>query len=422
LENFVPPETPAVEASPRKVRLAVIVAAIIITIIVITGLVMRRSDDKQLRDWTDDQAIPTVALLKPGKRGNVATLDLPGRLEAFSNASLYARVSGYLKSWKVDIGKPVKAGQLLAEIETPDLDQQLLQAKADLASAEATAALAEITAKRWQLLLDSKYVSKQAADEKNGDFMTKQALAESARANVHRLKTLKNFARIVAPFDGIVTARGTDIGALINGGSGSGIGPGIGNGMGPGGASGMGQELFQISSTKRLRVYVNVPQTYVPSIHPDTQAKITVPERPGQSYVAAVASSAQAVDIASGSTLMQILVDNEKGELLPGAFANVSFDLPGNVVVLSVPASALMFDKAGLRVATVGPDNKVVLKTVTIMRDLGKIIELGSGLAPDDHVIESPPDGIADGDTVRIAQPAKKPDGANTSGSGKGLY
>ena len=392
---------------------------------------MRKSDDKQLRDWTDDQAIPTVAILKPGKRGNVATLDLPGRLEAFSSASLYARVSGYLKSWKVDIGKPVKAGQLLAEIETPDLDQQLLQAKADLASTEATAALAEITAKRWQLLLDSKYVSKQAADEKNGDFRTKQALAQSARANVDRLKALKNFARIVAPFDGIVTTRGTDIGALINGGSGSGTGVGVGvgvgvgngTGIGPGSTGGMGQELFQISSTKRLRVYVNVPQTYVPSIRPDTQAKITVPERPGQSYIAAVASSAQAVDIASGSTLMQILVDNAEGELLPGAFANVSFDLPGDVVVLSVPASALMFDKAGLRVATVGPDNKVVLKTVTIMRDLGKIIELGSGLAPDDHIIESPPDGIANGDTVRIAQPAKKPDGtANTSGSSKGLY
>lgn len=421
----MPPETPVEEASPRKVRLAVIVAAIFVTIIVITGLVMRKSDDKQLREWTDDQAIPTVALIKPGKRGNVATLDLPGRLEAFSSASLYARVSGYLKSWKVDIGKPVKAGQLLAEIETPDLDQQLLQAKADLASAEATAALAEITAKRWQSLLDSRYVSNQAVDEKNGDFRTKQALAESARANVHRLKTLKNFGRIVAPFDGIITARGTDIGALINGGSGSGIGPAAGNGigMGPGSTGGTGQELFQISNTRRLRVYVNVPQTYVPSIHPDTQAKITVPERPGQTYIATVASSAQAVDIASGSTLMQILVDNEKGELLPGAFANVSFDLPGNVAVLSVPASALMFDRAGLRVATVGPDNKVVLKPVTIMRDLGKIIELGSGLAPDDNVIESPPDGIADGDTVRIAQPAKKPDGAaNTSGSGKGLY
>ena len=423
----MPPEMPAKEISPRKLRLAAIVAAVIVTVIVITGLVMRKSDDKRLRDWTDDQAIPTVAILKPGKRGNVATLDLPGRLEPFSSASLYARVSGYLKSWKVDIGKPVKVGQLLAEIETPDLDQQLLQGKADLASTEATAALAEITAKRWKLLVDSKYVSKQAADEKIADFMTKQALAQSARANVDRLKALKNFARIVAPFDGIVTARGTDIGALINGGSGSGvgigIGPGTGTGSGAGSTGGMGQELFQISSTKRLRVYVNVPQTYVPSIRPNTQAKITVPERPGQSYVAAVASSAQAVDIASGSTLMQILVDNAEGELLPGAFANVSFELPHDVVVLSVPASALMFDKAGLRVATVGADNKVVLKTVTILRDLGKIIELGSGLAPDDHIIESPPDGIADGDIVRIAQPAKKPDGAaNTRGNGKGLY
>ncbi len=416
----MPPEMPAKKVSVRKLRFAAVVAVIVAVLVVISGLVIRKSDEKQLRDWTDDQAIPTVAILKPEKRGNVATLDLPGRLEAFSNASIYARVSGYLKSWKVDIGKPVKTGQLLAEIETPDLDQQLLQAKADLASTEATAALAEITAKRWQLLLDSKYASKQAVDEKNGDFMTKNALAKSARANVERLKALKNFTRIVAPFDGIVTARGTDIGALINGGSGSGSNMGSSAGSGTGNTGSVGQELFQISNTKRLRVYVNVPQTYVPTIHPGTPVKITVPERPGQSYIAAVESSAQAVNIASGSTLMQILVDNAEGELLPGAFANVSFALPHDVLVLSVPASALMFDKAGLRVATVGADNKVVLKTVTILRDLGKIIELSSGLAPEDYVIESPPDGIANGDTVRIARPAKKPVGApNAGGSGK---
>ena len=175
---------------------------------------------------------------------------------------------------------------------------------------------------------------------------------------------MKNFTRIVAPFDGLVTARGTDIGALINVGS------------------GVGQELFEVSRTDTLRVYVNVPQTYVPSIPPGTKARITVPERPGKVYAAAVAASAQAVNIASGATLMQILVDNANGELLPGAFANISFDLPHNFEVLSIPASALMFDKAGLRVATVGPDSRVILKAVTIMRDLGKLIELSSGLAP----------------------------------------
>jgi RND family efflux transporter MFP subunit len=389
----------------RKLRLAGIVAAVIVLIIVITGLTLRAFDHERMREWTDEQAIPSVTILKPGKQGDTPTLELPGRLEAYSRALLYARVSGYLKSWKVDIGAPVKAGQLLAEIETPDLDQQLLQGKADLASTRANASLAEVTAKRWQLLVDSNYVSKQAADEKIGDFMAKKALADSAQANLDRLQAQKNFTRIVAPFDGLVTARGTDIGALINAGD------------------GVGQELFEVSKTSTLRAYVNVPQTYVPSIPPGTKVRITVPERPGRIYSAAVASSAQAVNIASGTTLMQILVDNADGELMPGAFANVSFDLPRNIVVLSVPASALMFDKAGLRIATVGPGNKVILRTVTIMRDLGKVIELSSGLAADDRVIENPPDGIAEGDLVRIADIVKKVGGAEgASGSSKGLY
>ncbi len=401
----MPPDTSVPNGALRQLRLAGIVAAVIVIIIVVAGLSLRASDNEQLRNWTEEQAIPSVVIIKPGKQGDTPTLDLPGRLEAYSRASLYARVSGYLKSWKVDIGTPVKAGQLLAEIEAPDLDQQLLQGKADLASARANASLAEITAARWQLLVKQNYVSKQAADEKTGDFMAKQALANSAQANLDRLQALKNFTRIVAPFDGLVTARGTDIGALINVGS------------------GVGLELFEVSRTDTLRVYVNVPQTYVPSIPPGTKARITVPERPGKVYAAAVAASAQAVNIASGATLMQILVDNANGELLPGAFANISFDLPHNFEVLSVPASALMFDKAGLRVATVGPDSRVILKAVTIMRDLGKLIELSSGLAPDDRVIETPPDGIAEGDLVRIADTPKKAGGAEgSSDSSKGHY
>ena len=401
----MPPDTSVPNGALRQLRLAGIVAAVIVLIIVVAGLSLRASDNEQLRNWTEEQAIPSVVIIKPGMQGDTPTLDLPGRLEAYSRASLYARVSGYLKSWKVDIGTPVKAGQLLAEIEAPDLDQQLLQGKADLASARANASLAEITAARWQLLVKQNYVSKQAADEKTGDFMAKQALANSAQANLDRLQALKNFTRIVAPFDGLVTARGTDIGALINVGS------------------GVGLELFEVSKTDTLRVYVNVPQTYVPSIPPGTKARITVPERPGKVYAAAVAASAQAVNIASGATLMQILVDNANGELLPGAFANISFDLPHNFEVLSIPASALMFDKAGLRVATVGPDSRVILKAVTIMRDLGKLIELSSGLAADDRVIETPPDGIAEGDLVRIADTPKKAGGAEgSSDSSKGHY
>jgi len=394
------PDLSAPNVSRGKLRLVGLLALIVAAAIVVSGLVTRANGHARLRQWTDEQAVPTVAVVAPGTQGEGATLDLPGRLEAYARAPLYARISGYLKSWKADIGTPVKAGQLLAEIETPDLDQQLAQARADLANAKANADLAVTTARRWQSMVATGAVSKQAADEKSADAEAKLALVKSAQANVDRMITMKGFARIVAPFDGIVTARQTDVGALINAG-----------------ASGAGQELFVVSDTKKLRVYVSVPQTYVPSIPPGTKATITVPERPGAKYEATVEASSQAVNVASGSTLMQLAVDNASGELLPGGFANVSLDLPHNAA-LNVPSSALIFDKSGLRVATVGADGKVVLKQVTIARDLGKVVELGSGLAPGDRVIESPPDGIADGDVVRVAEKdaAKAPPAAAKKG------
>jgi RND family efflux transporter MFP subunit len=395
------PDTRVSPISRRKLRITGFVAALIAAVIVVSGLVTRASGNAQLREWTDAQAVPTVAVVAPGNQGAAAKLDLPGRLQAYARAPIYARVSGYLKDWKVDIGAHVKAGQLLAEIETPDLDQQLLQAKADLASAQANAALAATTAKRWKSMLGSDSVSKQEVDEKTGDLTTKQALVKAARANVDREQALKSFTRIVAPFDGIVTARQTDVGALINVGAGT------------------GQELFVVADTRKLRVYVDVPQNYVPSIPQGTRATISVPEHPGKTYTATVESSAHAVNAASGTTLMQLAVDNAKGELMAGGFANVSLDLPRDATALNVPASALIFDKAGLRVATVGADDKVLLKTVTITRDLGDVIELGSGISADDRVIESPPDGVADGDPVRVAA-AKKADMAGKGVHGKG--
>lgn len=387
-----PPDNTRPSSPPRRgLRLTGFAAAIIAAVIVVTGLYSRASGNARLREWTDAQAVPVVAVAAPAAGANASALELPGRLEAYSRAPLYARVSGYLKSWKFDIGARVKAGELLAEIETPDLDQQLQQARADLNTAQANEKLAEITAERWQKILKSNAVSKQDVDEKVGDLAAKRAAVASAKANVDRYVATKNFTRIVAPFDGSVTARNTDVGALINAGTAA------------------GQELFVISDTRKLRAYVNVPQTYVPDIQPGTKADLTVPERPGKTFAATIETSSQAVSAGSGTTLMQLVVDNASGELLPGSYVNARLQLPSNAAALSVPSSALIFDAKGLSVATVGADNRVAIKTVTIARDLGSVIEVGSGLGAEDRVIQNPPDGIANGAEVRVAAAAAKP-------------
>lgn len=386
------PENKASGLSHQTLRISGIVAVIVAVVIVVTGVTTRANNNTNLKAWTDKQAVPTVSVGLPSGAGDGSSLDLPGRFEAYARAPIYARVSGYLKNWKADIGTKVTTGQLLAEIETPDLDQQLLQAKADLASAQVNVGLAATTAKRWQEMLVTDSVSKQEVDDKTGDYASKQAMVKASRANVDRLLALKGFARIISPFNGTVTARNTDTGALINAGGGS------------------GPALFEVSDTRKLRLYVNVPQNYVASIKPGTKAKITVPEHQGKTYTATVESTSGSIDIASGTTLIQLAVDNAAGELLPGGFANVSLDLPTSKTVLSVPASALIFDQSGLRVATVGADNKVTVKTITIARDLGKTIELHSGIEATDRVIENPPDGIADGDQVNVADNSNKSD------------
>ena len=380
--------SPRPASSRRGLRITGIAAVVIAVVIVAAGLLTRAAENSSLRDWTEAQAVPTVAVVMPVSGANSSSLELPGRIEAFARAPIYARVSGYLKSWQYDIGAHVKAGAQLGEVETPDLDQQLLQARADLASAQANEALAQSTAKRWQAMLGSDSVYKQEVDEKAGDFTVKQAMVKAAQANVDRIVAMKGFARIVAPFDGTVTARETDVGALINAGGGS------------------TPELFVVSDTSKLRVYVNVPQSDVPNVTSGTGATISVPEHPKKTYPATFVSSSQSVNASSGTTLMQLSVDNTAGELMPGSYASVHLELAGPIESLSVPASAVIFDAKGLTVATVGADNRVTLKTVTIARDLGKLIEIGSGLAANDRVIASPPDGIGNGAEVRVASNA----------------
>ena len=366
-------------------RVGAIAIAAIAIVIVVLGVINRKMADARLSDWAREQAVPSVAVVKPDTQTKRTFITMPGRLEAYSQAQLYARVNGYLKEWRADIGTPVKADQVLAEIDAPDLDQQIMQAEADVATAQANASLSKANLQRAQSLIQSGSVSKQDLDQRAADAASKEGLVKSAQANLERLRVLEKYKRIVAPFDGLVTARTTDVGALINAGSG-------------------GPALFVVSDTTKLRAYVNVPQNYVPSVRIGTKAQITVPEYPGRSFTASVEKSAQAVDVASGTTRMQLVVDNAAGELMTGAFANVRLDLPQPEVAINVPSSALIFDQNGLHVATVGADNRVTLKPVSISRDLGQYVELGSGLDAGDRVIESPPDGVANGDLVRIVR------------------
>jgi RND family efflux transporter MFP subunit len=359
-------------------------AGVLAAVVVFNGLQARARDGAQLKALADKQSAVSVTVISPSSNTDSSALSLPGRMEAYAKAPLYSRISGYLRTWKADIGTPVKAGQLLAEIDTPDLDQQILQAKAELASTQANAALSENTAKRWKSLESAQFVSGQAVEEKMGDYNVKLAVVNASQANVNRLQALKNFSRIVAPFDGVVTARNTDIGQLIN----------------VGGAP--GSELFVVSDVKRLRLYVNLPQNQIAFVKKGTLAKFTVPEQPGQVYTATVQTTSQAINSNSGSMLVQLSADNKRGELLPGGYASVSFTIPAQADRLSVPPSALVYTKGIVQVATVNAENRVEMKPVVIARDYGNRLELLSGLLATDRVIENPPDGVTQGDLVQV--------------------
>jgi membrane fusion protein, multidrug efflux system len=391
-----------VAISVRKLGLFALAAGFALVLVVVSGIRAREESEAKLRQWTDEQAIPSVAVIRPDARALQANIDLPGRLEAYYRAPIFARVSGYLKGWSADIGAKVRPGQVIAEIEAPELDQQLLQARADLASQEASASLSEATLARRKTLVASNFVSMQEIDERTADLSNKKAAVKAGQANVERLEAMTGYKNITAPFDGVVTARDTDVGALINAGGGS------------------GPPMFVISDISRLRVYVNVPQTYVPAIRIGAKAVISVPEYPNRTFLATVEASSQSVDVASGTTRMQLVLDNAGGELLPGGYASVRLNLQRDSAPLHIPASAVIFNQNGLRVATVGAGDRVVFKTVTIARDLGRDIELASGLSPDDRVIAAPPDGLSDGDQVRVAGAKDKPETISARPDGKG--
>src|SRR6202167_3100774 len=357
----------------RRLRQVGSALALLAIAVVTYGIGSRAAQNSSLHDLTEAQALPVVALVTPTHVENDSGLDLPGRLQAYISAPIYARVPGYLKDWKHDIGGKVKAGDLLAEIDTPDLDQQLMQARAALNVAQANAKLAQITAERWQSLANTDAVAKQDVDTRTFTWNANIAQVKSAQANVDHLAAEESFKRLIVPFDGIVTVRATDIGALINVG-----------------AAG-GAQLFVVSETGKLRVFVNVPQNYVPSVPPGTKATIGVPEHPGKTYSGTVEASSQAVTPSTGTTLMQLIVDNSAGEMMPGDYASIHLQIADAAGVLRVPSSALIFDATGLSIATVAANNHVPPKPISIERDLGAVVELASGVAPSDRVIENPP-------------------------------
>jgi RND family efflux transporter MFP subunit len=352
--------------------------------IVADGLVSRAHSNQELVQWTNAQAVPNVALAKLSHGNAGQNLILPGTIQPYNKAAIYARVSGYLKSWQQDIGAHVKAGQVLATIDTPDLDQQLAQAKADLATATANAQLASVTAQRTNSLLKAQWVSQQTADDKNGSAVATKAAMDAANANVKRLEAMTSFKNIVAPFDGIVTARNTDIGALITAGN-------------------AGQQLFEVSDLHRVRIYVQVPQALSAQLHPGLKATFKMPQYPGRKFDAAVSTTSNAMNANSRSMLVELQADNAAGDFFAGAYCQVDFQLPGDPNMLRVPATALIPGNGGAQVAILGADDKAALKPVKLGRDFGDSVEVVAGLSASDRVIDSPPETLQTGDQVQLA-------------------
>ena len=368
----------------RKVRRAGLAALVVVVAILANGIWVRLQARSEQVIASAEQAIPTVSVLHPKQEDGNGSLVLPGSLDAFSTAHIYPRVSGYVREWYKDIGAIVHRGDLLAEVDTPELDQQIEQAQANLANAIAAEKLSKSTAERWKNLLAISAVSKQDADEKEADYDAKSALVKAAKANVVQLQSLKAFAHIRAPFEGVVTARSTDIGSLVAAGN-------------------AGSALFTVADMHKIRVYIRVPQNYSAQVHDGMRAQLSLPEYPGQTFGAKLVSTSNAISDSSNTLLVQLEADNKDGKLKPGAYAQVSLEVPRGAGLLALPVSTLIFRGDGLQVATLGPQNRVVMKPVQIARDLGSSVEINAGLTASDGVIDNPPDSLQNGDTVRVA-------------------
>jgi RND family efflux transporter MFP subunit len=373
-------------SSHRTALSLVAILIIALAALAVWGIAARARALADVTRETEQLAVTSVAVVHPTRGASQQEIVLPGNAQPLADAPILARTDGYVRRWYVDIGARVKAGQLLAEIDTPEVDQQLAQARADVAQAEANLHLAETTAQRYDGLMQSDSVSRQDYDNAKGALESRRATVESSRFNVKRLQQLTDFKQIRAPFDGVITARNIDVGALVTAGT-------------------NGKELFHIASVKKLRVFVNVPQVYSPQTTSGLTADLTFQQYPGRRFTGTLVRSSQAIDTASRTLLVEIDVDNPSGELLPGSYVQAHLKLATSQATVRVPVNALLFRSEGAQVAIVDRDNKVRLRTVLIQRDLGTELEVASGLAGDEQVIVNPPDSIAEGQTVRVVTP-----------------
>ena len=388
-ERERPGHTERPEAGPKKSRLFLILIVVAIVLVVLGGftLVERRSQFQTLASETRTNAIPTVAVTHPTVEQSQEDLTLPGTMQAYVESPIYARTNGYLKKWYHDIGSRVAKGELLAEIDTPEVDQQLSQAKADLNTAQANTSLAQTTATRYDGLLKTDSVSKQEVDNANGDLQAKQATQSSAEANVRRLGDLESFKNIYAPFSGVITRRNVDIGNLINAGNG-----------------GAAQQLFYLSQIDPIRVYVNVPELYAPAIHSGLGAYLVLTQFPGRRFEGKVVRTANAIDQASRTLLTEVDVPNPSGELLPGGYSEAHLEVRVSGSRLQVPVNALLFRAEGLRAVAVDSEHKTHLKPLQIGRDFGTTLEVLQGLDAGDWIVVNPADSLDDGQQVNVKE------------------
>jgi RND family efflux transporter MFP subunit len=384
VEKKMPSED--IKAPGRKSLLTAAAAAVLMAGIVLSyGFIGRAQSKQEVVDWTNTHAIPTVALagLIPGSSHQ--TLTLPGNIQPFNRAAIFARVNGYVKSWDHDIGSPVKAGQVLASIDAPDLDQQLGQAKATLASVRANHQIASLTANRNNILLQKQIVAQQLADQTDADAKAKEAVVDANEANVRQLEAMQSFKTLAAPFDGVVTARNVELGMLINSG-------------------GSGQPLFEVSDLHRVRIYVQVPQSFTAGLTVGMKATFEMPQYPGAQFEATLSHVSKSINQNSHSMQVELQADNAAGKFFGGSYCNVHFEIPTDANLVKVPSTALITGNQGTQIATLDSNDKVVLRSVQLGRDLGDSVEVVAGLSPADRIVNNPPETLAAGDAVRVAQ------------------